>query len=321
VRRVLAALGVLLLAGIAFVTGGLAWAHAEIRGIDPELPGVDAALAADTAADLPVRLRWIDTASQRMPRSAVLDPALDPTPDAPYVMGHVVFVLEWADGRIFLVDAGMDRESALAFGRPIERFSGADPIEPRSSAADALGPAATRVAAIAFTHLHTDHTSGVAALCATGDRRIRLVQGRLQAERTNYTTRGGVEQLEQAPCLEREVLDGEGVVPVPGFPGFALVPAGGHTPCSQLFVAHVREGDAARTWIFTGDVVNQEDGALREIPKPGLYSLIVVPEAPARLAVLRAFLREAAARPRAGLLVSHDRLALERSGVPEWPAS
>jgi glyoxylase-like metal-dependent hydrolase (beta-lactamase superfamily II) len=256
-----------------------------------------------------------------MPRAAVLDAALDPTPDAPYVMGHVAFAIEWADGRIFLVDAGMDREAALAFGAPIERLSGADPIEPRRSVAEALGSAARRVTGIGFTHLHTDHTSGVAALCAATDRRIRLVQGRLQTERTNYTTRGGAAQLAAAPCLAREVLDGSGVVGVPGFPGLALVPAGGHTPCSQLFVAHVRDGDALRTWLFAGDVVNQIDGALREVPKPGLYSLVVVPEAPARLAALRALLREAAARPGTGLLVSHDRLALERSGVPEWPAS
>jgi glyoxylase-like metal-dependent hydrolase (beta-lactamase superfamily II) len=321
VRRVLVVLGVLLLAGIAFALGGLAWAHAEIRGIDPELPSVAAALAFDPGSDLPVRLRWIDTASQRMPRSGVLDPGLDPTPDSPYVMGHVSFVLEWADGRIFLVDAGMDREAALAFGAPIETISGGDPIEPRGSAAEALGPAAARVAGIAFTHLHTDHTNGVAALCASSDRRIRLVQGSLQAERTNYTTRGGAEQLAQAPCLEREVHGGSGLVPVPGFAGLALVPAGGHTPCSQLFVAHVRDGDLVRTWIITGDVVNQLDGALHDIPKPRLYSLLVVPEAPERLAAVRALLREAAARPGAGLLVSHDRLSLERSGVPEWPAS
>jgi glyoxylase-like metal-dependent hydrolase (beta-lactamase superfamily II) len=321
VRRVLAVLGLLVLAGIAYVAIGLGWAHAEIRAIEPPLPSVDALIGGDPEPDLPTRMRWIDTASQRMPRSAVLDPSLDPAADAPYVMGHVAFVLEWADGRIFLVDAGMDREAALAFGAPIQTLSGAHPIEPHASAAEALGPAAARVAGIGFTHLHTDHTTGVAALCAAPNvRRIRLVQGRLQAERANYTTRGGAAQLAAAPCLEREVLDGDGVVEVPGFRGLGLVPAGGHTPCSQLFVAHVREGDALRTWIVTGDVVNQLDGALRDIPKPRLYSLLVVPEAPARLAEVRALLREAAARRGTALLVSHDRLALEASGMPQWSA-
>jgi glyoxylase-like metal-dependent hydrolase (beta-lactamase superfamily II) len=233
-------------------------------------------------------------------------------------MGHTAFALEWADGRIFLVDAGMERAAALAFGAPIETLSGADPIEPRRSVAEALGAEVTRVTGIGFTHLHPDHTQGIASVCAASGRRVRLVQGRLQAERANYTTRGGAEQLAAASCLEREVLDETGLVAVPGFAGLALVPAGGHTPCSQLFVAHVRDGDAIRTWIFTGDVVNQQDGALHDVPKPRLYSLIVVPEAPARLAALRAFLREVAAGPHAGLLVSHDRLALEHSGVPEW---
>lgn len=314
-RRLLLAIGLLLLAVLSVLGLGLGCAHLSIRSIDPPLPEVDDLLRAPEVGELPVRLRWINTASQPMPRSAVLDAALDPTPDERYVMSHSSFALEWADGRIFLIDAGMDRESALAFGGPLELLSGADPIEPRASTVEQLGADVSRVQGVAFTHLHTDHTGGIGGLCAAAPGRIRLVQGRPQAERTNYTTRAGAAQLAAAPCLDRETLDGTPPLGVPGFPGLALIPVAGHTPCSQLLVAHVREGDSVRTWVFTGDLVNALDGVRRDLPKPWLYSLLVVPEATGRLSWLRGLLRELSQRPGIGLLVSHDQLSLAASGL------
>ncbi len=319
-RLLLRALVALVAAGLGFVVIGLGWAHLEMRALDPALPQVADALTPEVDQNLAVRLRWIDTARQPMPRSAVLDAALDPSPDSPYAMSHVSFALEWGDGRIFLVDAGMDRESARAFGANLERLGGAGPIEPLGSAAEQLGAAAERVAAIGFTHLHTDHTSGVAELCARSGRRIRLVQGELQAERSNYTTRGGVRQLAAAPCLDPERLDAGSLTPVRGFPGLAVIAAAGHTPCSQVFVAHVREGAALHTYVLTGDVVNQIDGVRRDVPKPRLYSLLLVPESTARLGRMRALLGELESRG-ATLLVSHDRLALEASGAARWAAA
>ena len=139
-RRITLALLALVVAGIAFAGIGLWLAKRAIVAIDPPLPTVEEILAFDERADLPVRVAWINTASQKMPRSAVLDASLDPTPASPYVMSHPSFVLEWGDGRMFLIDAGMDRESAAAFGRPLEWVSGAEPIEPLGSTAEQLGP-------------------------------------------------------------------------------------------------------------------------------------------------------------------------------------
>ncbi len=56
------------------------------------------------------------------------------------------------------------------------------------------------------------------------------------------------------------------------------------------------------------------DAVRLDLPKPRLYSLFIVPEAPARLARLRALLRELAERG-VGILVSHDQHALEASGI------
>jgi glyoxylase-like metal-dependent hydrolase (beta-lactamase superfamily II) len=230
-------------------------------------------------------------------------------------MAHPSFVLEWSDARLLLLDVGMDRESAVAFGARIEAFGGAEPIEPLAPLAERLGDDAKRIAAIAFTHLHADHTAGLAALCSRATRQLRVVQTPLQVERGNYTTRAGRGQLAEARCVRRETLDGGPLHAIPGLPGVGVIAVGGHTPGSQIFVAHVRSGDGVETWVFTGDVVNQIDGVRLNLPKPYLYSLLVVPEAPARLERLRSYLADLESQHGARLLVSHDQLEIERSGI------
>ena len=138
-------LAVILLGGAV-----LGEAHLEIRGLAPVLPDraeLDELLGAGSG---PVRVSYVNTATQRTPGgSATAFPA---------------FILEWADGRLFVIDTGMEREGALAFGKPLERLLGADPIEPHRSLARQLGEAASRVRGVAFTHLHSDHTGGLGAL-------------------------------------------------------------------------------------------------------------------------------------------------------------
>ncbi len=319
-RRILVILGLAALALLGVGTAGLAWAHWSIRRLDPPLPSVRALLAMEPESDLPVRLSWLDTASQRMPRAAVLEPGRDPHPTAPYVMSHVAFVLEWSDGRLFLIDLGMDREAALSFGAPLVWLAGADPIEPHAALADRLGESAARVRGLAFTHLHVDHTAGIAALCAGRRTPLPLYQGALQAQRSNYTTRPGRAALARAACTDARPLEGPPPRTVPGFPGLLVIPVAGHTPGSQIFVAHVRTAAGVATWAFTGDVVNHADGIRFDVPKPWLYGLLVVPEAPRRLARLRRFLAELAERHDVGLLVSHDRAQLEASGLPRFGA-
>lgn len=311
----LGALFALAFLAVAYASVGLFLSHRQIRSLEPELPSVDAILAVDPTSDLPVSLSWLNTASQRMSRSAVLEPSLDPTPEAPYTMGHTSFVLEWPDGRILLIDAGMDRDAARSFGKPVEFLAGAEPISPLGSVAEKLGASLSRVEAIAFTHEHADHIQGVAELCRLRSKPVRLIQNRLQVEESNHTTREAQKQIAQAPCLEREIAEGGPLFAVPGFPGLAFFAAAGHTPGSQVFVAHVRGSAGVRTYLLTGDVVNQIDGVRGNIPKPRLYSMLVVPESPDRLDALRRLLAELERDHGVALLVSHDQLSLEASGV------
>jgi glyoxylase-like metal-dependent hydrolase (beta-lactamase superfamily II) len=313
--------------------GVLAWAHAGIRREQTPLPSLEAAVASVRGPSVrpsegPVRLSIANTASQGMPRSGVLDSSRDPAPDTPYIMSHPSFVLEWADGRILLVDTGMDRAGAARFGRLIEQLLGGEPIRPHDAVATQLGAAADRVEGAVFTHLHEDHVGGVVELCRGRTRPLRVFMTEAQDERGNYTTaatrrlladtRRAAQTDADPPCVEVMRVDSGGAQPVPGFPGVAVLAAGGHTPGSQILLAAVTAAgaDGPVVFAFTGDIVNHGAGIDHDVPKPTLYRWLVVPEAESRQAQLRHFLR--ALRDEAGvrLLVSHDELQLARSGLP-----
>jgi glyoxylase-like metal-dependent hydrolase (beta-lactamase superfamily II) len=329
-RYLLKAVGFLLLAGIVLAGGLLAWEHLEIRRIDPTLPPIADLLEPDLNSDLPVRLTWINTASQPMPRAAVLEPDLDPHPEEAYTMSHPTFVVEWPDGRLFLIDMGMNAEAAIDFGRPLELLADADPIVPHASTSTRLGEARSRVAGIAFTHMHTDHTTGLLDFCrdrAPGSPPVPVFQHHEQVSRFNHTTRPAKLQLEQADCIERRSLGaGSGLIPVDGFKGLFAIPAGGHTPGSTMYVVQVRgrtDGEGGRaddveTWVLTGDVVNHVQGIELGLPKPRLYSLLMVPEDDGRLGRVRDFLQELGGRPGVTLLVSHDQNEIQSTGLARW---
>ena len=233
-------------------------------------------------------------------------------------MSHPAFVLEWADGRILLIDTGMTRQGAIDFGRPLEWLAGAAPMQPLGSVASRLGDARQRVRGIVFTHLHIDHVGGITELCEGLDHPIRVFMTEAQAERPNYTTRRGLKLLQQTSCVREERLQSHRLMPLPGFDGVFVIAAGGHTPGSQMVSAVVVGPEGARGFVFTGDVVNNIDGVSDNIPKPYLYSLLMVPEDSVRLDELRRYLKELRDGNGFRLLVSHDQKSLEQSDVPAW---
>lgn len=321
-RRVALILACVLLVAVIGASIVLIGTHIAVRREAAPLPTLDAiAAVANVAAivnDAPVRVSLLNTASQSMPRRAVLDAGRDPHGDQPYVMSYPAFVLEWKDGRLLLVDAGMTRDGALAFGRPIEWLGGADPIVAHGSVADTLGDAAPRVKGVVFTHLHSDHVGGITELC-THLNLLHVPMTDAQAERTNYTTRPGLDLLEDADCVRLERVSGGPLLPVPGFPGVFLIDAGGHTPGSQIVIAFVDDGTGtAQRYAFTGDIVNNLDGITYDIAKPFLYRTLVVPESESRQHELRVFLKRLHDEAGFTLLVSHDQLALEAAGLPAW---
>lgn len=332
-RFLLKSLALLIGAALLSAAAVLAWGHVQIRGITPELPEPRQILEPDRSPELPVRLTWINTASQRMPRSAVLDPDRDPQPRASYVMSHPAFVIEWQDGRVFLVDLGLEVRSAVDFGLPLEMLAGASPIEPHAAASEALGDDRKRVAGVGFTHLHADHTAGLDRLCADlgargqGSGPIALFQAPDQIGSVNHTTYGPRAAVRAADCVELRPLAGErGLLPVPDFPGLYAVPVGGHTPGSTMWVVQLRVApggsrgyhDDVQTWVITGDVVNHVQGVELGLSKPAPYSWLVVPEDDLRLGRVRVFLKELSRAPGLRLLVNHDRNQIEATGLPAY---
>ena len=98
--------------------------HLQIRGIEPELPSLAEIQKLRSVEHGPVRISAIEIASQSYQNR---------------VSGNTVFVIEWEDGRIFMVDAGMDKPAAVAFAKQMELLGTTAPLNSRGSATQALG--------------------------------------------------------------------------------------------------------------------------------------------------------------------------------------
>ncbi len=319
-RRLLIGLGGLVVLGLLGLGAVLGLAHLAIRELDPPLPSDSAVEALLATPAAPSTVAWQLTASQPVPRGRVLDPALDPEGDAPYVMSHPAFALAWADGRLLLADLGMEREAAIGFGRPLG-LVGAGPVEVGVDAATALGPAAGRAAAVLFSHLHVDHVQGVLALCrARRGAPLPLLQTPGQADRGNYTTDPARALTREAGCLVPTRLEDAPLARVDGFPGVGVVAAAGHTPGSQVLLAVVRSGGGERRLAFTGDVVNHLAGVRLDVGKPPSYRALVVPEWDERLGRVRRWLRHLEEALGFELVVAHDRAQLEALEIPSFSA-
>jgi len=310
---------VLVLLLVAGVTGALVWMHMEVEGEHAPLPVLSDVLALSSLPELPIKVSVIETAQQVTPRKAVLDPGTDPNPQAPYVMTHPAFVLEWADGRLLLVDAGMTRAGAIKFGGPLEQAFGAAPIEPLTSAAAALGDAVDRVKGIVFTHLHIDHVDGLRELCQHLKRPVKVFTTPPQLDTWTFFTAEGKDLVQHSGCTEPVRIGGTALIPLDGFPGVGVIAAGGHTPGSQAIVASIRQPDGtAKRYIFTGDITNTIDGIRKDVSKPLFYRLVIVPEDDDRLGELRRYMRALEADHGVTLVVSHDQNHLRTLGIPAW---
>lgn len=301
VRRLLRYLGFVILGGTALVGIFLGRAHWQIRQIDTPLPAANTLKSLIQVRNTPQYISFINTASQRI--------------GADTTVAYPAFRLEWADGKTFLIDAGMDREGAIEFGRSLERLTNADPIQTHGSVGEQLGDRDAAIRGMAFTHLHLDHVGGLTSLCFSDGNRIPVYQTPWQAERHNYTTVDGRDMINDSSCVETIALAGDGALyAIPEFPGVAAFAAGGHTPGTTVFFAALDD----TIWVLAGDITNKKKSIGDNLPKPALYSLFVTPEDGGRLAALRTWLAALDRDPAFSVVVSHDLEALEASGIEAW---
>jgi glyoxylase-like metal-dependent hydrolase (beta-lactamase superfamily II) len=290
--------GVLVAALVALLVLVLIPAQIQVRGVEPALPDEGSLRALLSEPNGPVRVRFVNTSTQEAPGRR---------------LGHIVFLVEWADGRIFMVDAGMDRDQAIEFGRLMETAYGADEAVSHGDIAALLGDDLQKVEGAGFTHLHVDHTQGVVPFCVARGRGVTVYQTPSQAELHNFNTEGGAEIIAES-CLLAELVPGQGALAVEGFPGLVMVPVGGHTPGSTIFA--IAEHD--RIWILSGDTTNTKANLLSNTGKGFLYSQILVPENTERTERLRLWLTELDAKEDMTVVVSHDLTEVERSGMLEY---
>jgi len=284
VKKVLFVVGILL--ALILLVGAviLVPPHFQIRGIEPELPSLAEIQQLRSVERGPTRITTIEISSQPYKnRSSV----------------NTVFLIEWEDGRIFMVDAGMDQPGSMDFAKQLELF-GAGPLNYRQSATQALGDKIKNVQGVGFTHLHIDHTQGVKGFCERRGTGAKVYQTTSQATTHNLHTKEGA-QLLQESCLEPVIVEGD-ITQLKEFPGLSMLHVGGHTPCSTVFFVSV--GD--KLWVLSGDVSNDKQSLLANKGKGFLYSYLIVPENTRQLDKLRVWLAGLNSQSATEVVVSHD---------------
>ena len=294
-------LGILLLSTLGFAVLLLP-AHLQIRSIAVTIPAateLDNALDGISARDYPADIYFVNTAQQSTMWGE---------------LGHVGVLLQWPDGKSFLIDTGMNAAEAAAFGRPLELL-GAGPTETFGAVETQLDSALDNIVGIGFTHLHQDHVASIARLCAAMAAPATIFQSAQQAISHNLHTRAGQALVKASTCKQQQ-LESAVIKAVPGFPGLFAIAAGGHTPGSTIFITRL----GADTWIFAGDITNAMVDIYDNQGKGFMYSYLLIPEDTDVLADWRQWLKAQNARDGVNVLVAHDIHAFLASGLQAWGA-
>ncbi|MDN3645479.1 MBL fold metallo-hydrolase [Pontixanthobacter aestiaquae] len=300
-KKILIVIGALLAIGAIVLAFVLVPAHLQIRDVEPELPTKAELLALADSPDGPTKISYFRTSTQN---------------SADRSLTHSTFVVEWEDGKILLIDLGMDAAVAVEFGALFETIAGADPAVPLGTVPEIMGDDLDRVQGVGFTHLHLDHVQGIEPICAARSGAVSVLQTPEQKSTHNLHTQEQADMLAGSACVTQiELADGSRTTDQ--FPGIGIYPLGGHTPGSTMFAIPVD----GKLWLLTGDISNVQSDLLNDRGKGFIYSYLMVPENVDRLAMLRPWLIDLNNDPMITALVSHDGKALADSGLEQWQRS
>lgn len=260
--------------------------HLQIRQVAPPLPSAQELRALLEIPNSPSAVRFMTTSTQL---------------GGVGLLSHNSVLIEWSNGDMVMIDAGMDEAGAIDFGELLKSMGPAEDVVVVGTVGQILGADISRVKAVGFTHLHIDHTQGVEKFCEDRGAGAVALQTRYQHDLQNFNTEEGAAIIAQS-CLTQEVREGDGLIKFDRFPGLAMYPLGGHTPGSTLFA--VADGD--RLLLFSGDITNNKADILQDKGKGFLYSYVLVPENTSRTADLRDWLRALNQQNDIEVVVSHD---------------
>lgn len=261
--------------------------HWQIRQVNTPLPDADALYELANVSDGPVRLSYITTSS---------------LPVIGGEMANVSILIEWQDGRLFIIDVGMDRATASEFAEQINAMGmGTGPASINGSIDELLGTDIQRISGIGFTHLHSDHTQALDRFCKTYGKPLTGIQTQQQASLHNLHTQAAAQQIETS-CIEPQVILADQFTPLQAFPGVGIYNLGGHTPGSTLWAIALDE----QVFLFSGDITNSMQDLHHNRGKGFLYSVLLVPEDTARTEQLRHYLKTLHNDERFTVIVAHD---------------
>jgi len=300
-------LGLMLVLSVALAVI-LVPAHLQVRSVEPGLPS-QAQLESVRSANGPTSVHYLLTSSQEGEQRS---------------LAHISILVEWANGKTFLIDTGMSQQQALEFSELIKTMdSSFQDTKIFGSVASLLGDKLTEVDGVGFTHLHIDHIEGTKEFCLARGLGAEVFQTPSQRDLHNFNTSEGAELIKNA-CLKQGSLlavdanshdRGKNLFELPNFPGLAAVELGGHTPGSTLWVVAL----ADRILLLSGDITNDKHSLDHDVAKEALYSWLIVPENIERTAQLREWLSALDRRENFSVIVSHD-LKNTQQHIPEFAA-
>ena len=268
-------------------------AHIQVRGVVPKLPSKEELLALTKSSDIlsgPTKLSYILTSSQPLTRGQI---------------SHISILVEWDNGKRFLIDVGMSQQEAENFAKLLQKMdSSAGQVTVRGTISQLLGPDIKDVAGVGFTHLHIDHTQGIKNFCESRGQGAVLLQTASQQELHNFNTTEGADMVSNS-CLKRIAFssdDNERLHKSDQFLGIAAFELGDHTPGSTLWVVALDD----KVFLFCGDITNDKASLNHNTPKSALYSYLLVPENTKRTTELRKWLNTLDKNDQFSVIVSHD---------------
>lgn len=276
-------------------------AHMQVRGVEPALPSHAELLALTGSLEKPISLSYILTSFQELERGQI---------------SHISILVEWRNGKRFLIDTGMSEQGAKDFGMLLKKMDSSARTETiLGTAPNILGPRVKDIAGVGFTHLHIDHVEGINEFCQARGQGAVVLQTPSQNTLHNFNTSESSELVANS-CLQSADFQRTGnsnLYSSEQFPGMAAFELGGHTPGSTLWAVALGN----KVLLFSGDTTNDKLSIDHDIPKQLVYSYFLVPENTNRTATLRKWLRKLDQSASFSVIVSHD-LANTKAHLPAY---